>query len=141
MVLASSCGGLLQTGPSIVDGTVDGPVIVSSLTAQDDTSAAGLEARISFNDSCIQLVAPDSGDPDSTTIAWPSGTMWDPDAENIVLPDGRVISDGDVITGGGASYGTSDQRIIGETIIKAMKTCGLPSVFLLNGDPSQIGIN
>lgn len=80
------------------------------LMAQPDvgTLDAPLDATVSIEDDCVLLVDDGAG----RTVyraTWPAGTVFDPETDTLVLPDGDIASDGDRVVGSGGAEGTLDE--------------------------------
>ncbi len=57
-------------------------------------------AEVFIEHDCVMLRSPDGTDDPALTV-WPTGTTWDHEASAIVLADGVVVYEGDVIEVGG----------------------------------------
>ena len=77
---------------SEAEGGKDGMVLVGP----DRTGLlAGIRGTIDTTHGCVTLAGSEGG------LVLPFGTTWDEERQVVVLPDGRELSDGDPVSGGG----------------------------------------
>jgi hypothetical protein len=84
-------------------GGVHGPVVEANRGSGGD--GAEVFGVLVVEGSCSYLVwtEPETRYP----VIWPHGTDWNPEVSAVVLPDGRLVYEGDEVYGGGG-YHTSD---------------------------------
>jgi hypothetical protein len=79
----------------------DGPLVVKDAAWWPPFDQGGFEALIGgelrIDGDCAFL-----GD---GTVVWPDGTEWDADEQAVRLPNGVLARDGDLVEGGGGSFG------------------------------------
>ena len=87
-----------STGPEAI--AVSDPVVAWVDGVDQNWDTLWPAAEVLVDNGCILLTTPDdTGEPVLTV--WPTGTTWDHEASAIVLPDGFVVHEGDVIEVGG----------------------------------------
>ena len=95
-IIAAICAAAL----SGCSGGVDGPVVGGnrSLSGED----AAVSGEVVIEGRCLYLRIPDTDQ--RFPVVWPHGTSWDDSDSAIVLSDGTLIREGDVVSGGGGYH-------------------------------------
>ncbi|MGB5169046.1 MAG: hypothetical protein WBN71_11895 [Acidimicrobiia bacterium] len=133
-LLVAACGS--GTSYTATNGaTVDGPVIASEKTAESGGEDAKLTGTVVLNGACLEL---HSMSGETYAIAWPKGTTWDENEVAVLLSNGRLVRDGDSISGGGGYHSYSS---LDPVTVSAARDCGVGQVAVLNGDPNEIEIS
>jgi hypothetical protein len=114
-------GNSLILGPvPIVDvpsETPAGPVVTE--VPMSEIPAAIVSGVVEIEGTCVRLGTGIS----SQIVVWPSGTQWDANRREIVLPDGQHISNGAFINGGGGNYSVANIPGLDPIAIAALTAC------------------
>lgn len=106
----------------------EGPILTSPLPNRVELEgAAAIVAGVLAHDpesSCLSLELEGIAYP----VVWPAGTTWDDTEDAVILPDGRVVSEGTTVEGGGGYYSESGLTAIGgEEVATAASECAGPT--------------
>jgi hypothetical protein len=86
-------------------GGVDGPVVYAAAPNEPGSEAALGTGTVELVGQCLLLGGADAGDTRRPVIVWQFGTSWSADESEVILPDGRAVPIGSMISAGGGSHG------------------------------------
>jgi len=108
-------------GASAATG-LDGPVMRHLAAFANEGEDAEVGGLIQIEGGCLYVSLDDGGE--RYPIVWPASTTWDVNANEVVLPNGDVIGDGDLVYGGGGYRYVPDLvAIAGEDAAKRAQEC------------------
>ncbi|MGB5758579.1 MAG: hypothetical protein WBM50_16815 [Acidimicrobiales bacterium] len=77
-------------------------------------------------------------------LVWPAATTWDPDSEEVVLPDGSSVAIGDMVYGGGGYHYADDvRRLAGDAAADLADRCvdnEYGEIAVVNNGDEAIGV-
>ncbi len=86
---------------AVAAGRVDGPVVGWPLPYSLEGTDAEVGGVLVLRGDCLQFEYGPDAEAGYLPIVWPSGTAWDPDRLEVVLPAGDRIGIGATVAGGG----------------------------------------
>ncbi|MCP3880767.1 MAG: hypothetical protein GY701_20590, partial [Sulfitobacter sp.] len=111
--------------PSIGDQVVaglDGPVMRHRDAESSHGEDAEIKGILEIDGGCLYVALDEVGE--RYPVVWPSSTVWDADARQVVLASGQVVKDGDRVYGGGGYHYVDDvQRVAGEAAVDVADRC------------------
>ena len=119
-------------------GGVDGPVVTSPRSFGGGANDALVIGTVLIEDDCVFLLSADGER--ATPVAFPAGTRWDAQTEEIIVGSERVRSGGVIEGSGGHHSGETLAIVIGDRAHGAIQRCIDSDVAQTTNQLEEIGV-